>query len=112
MALQARKHVPFLDLEFKNAELCYSTMPDVIIIVSLLITFSYTIENTNTYEFYSYPNVNVGCNLILVMHFTMPRNSYHYNDIAVKLPGYIVAMAIVCAAESLIVVLGYRYFLA
>ena len=43
---------------------------------------------------------------------SMPRHPYHYNDTAVKLPGYIVAMATVCAAESLIVVLGYRYFLA
>ena len=50
MALQARKHVPSpLDLEYKNAQFCYSTMPDVIIIVSVLITFSYFIENTNKY---------------------------------------------------------------
>ena len=26
------------------------------------------------------------------MHFTMPRNPYHYNDTVVKLPGHIVAM--------------------
>ena len=49
MALQARKHVPSIDLEYKNAEFCYSTMPDVIIIVSLLIAFNYFIENTNTH---------------------------------------------------------------
>ena len=33
----------------KNAEFRYSNMPDVIIIVSLLIAFSYFIENTNTH---------------------------------------------------------------
>ena len=39
------------------------------------------------------------------MHFTMPRNPYHYNDSAVKLPGHMVAMATLWAAESFIVVL-------
>ena len=43
------------------------------------------------------------------MHFTMPRNPYHYNDAAVKLPGHIVAMA---TFAMLIVVLCYMYFLA
>ena len=111
MALQARKHV--LDLENKNAEFCYSTMPDDIIIVSLLATFYRKHQHTQqTYEFYSYPNVTFGCNLVLVMHFTMSRNPYHYNDTTAKLTVYIVAMATARAAESLIVVLGYRYFLA
>ena len=36
--------------------------------------FSYFIGNTNTHtkhrEFYSYPNVKFGCNLVSVMHFT------------------------------------------
>ena len=48
----------------------------------------------------------------LVWCGNMPRNPNHYNDTAVKLSGYILAMATVCAAESLMVVLGYRYFLA
>ena len=103
MVLQARKHV--LDLVYKNAEFCYSTMPEVIIIVPLLTTVYRKHQHTHqTYEFYSYPNVKFGYNLVSVMHFTMPRNPYHYNDTAVELHGYIVAMATVCAAELLIVV--------
>ena len=73
---------------------------------------SHTHTHTIKYQFYAYPNVRFVCNMDSLMHFTMPRIPYHYNDTAVKLPGYIVAMVTLCAAESLIVVLCYRYLLA
>ena len=52
--------------------------------------------------------------LPIIIYNFMPRNPYHYNDTAAKLPGYVsyVAMATLCAAELLTVVLCYRYFLA